>query len=186
MGAHDNNPFGIHSTDDQGNSVTDNRTTDPKYPGGRYTTIKNSGGGKLTYVKDANGRIVKVDHKPGNNSGGGGGCYIATATLQKGGSEAQLNLLRRWRDDILNATALGRKLEAFYDLTGPVVASHVPHNPLLASSFLYPFVKPAVWLAQKREMHPDFRFVANTLIFIIFLAGLVYGSLVYLFYRLKG
>ena len=109
-----------------------------------------------------------------------GGCYIATATLTTGGSEAQLNILRAWRDRVMSATSFGRNLEAFYDKTGPTVASHFKHNKILANSFLYPFVKPAIWLIEKRSYYPVFAIFSDLAIYAVFLTGLVYGTMVYL------
>jgi hypothetical protein len=108
------------------------------------------------------------------------GCYIATATLTTGGSDAQLNILRAWRDRVMTATRFGRNLEAFYDKTGPTVASHVKHNQLLANSFLYPFVKPAIWLVEMRSQYPTFAILFDLAIYAVFLTGLAYGSIVYL------
>lgn len=107
-------------------------------------------------------------------------CYIATATLTGGGSEAQLNILRAWRDRVLSATSFGRSLEAFYDRTGPQVARHVKYNEILANSFLYPFVKPAIWLVEKRSKHLSFAAFFDLAIYVVFLTGLVYGTVVYL------
>lgn len=114
-----------------------------------------------------------------SNSSSSGGCYIATATLTGGGTETQLNWLRSWRDQVLTKTSLGRRLEGYYDWTGPTVAEWVANNQLLASTFLYPFVKPAVWLAQRRAMSGAFKPVLDLSIYLIFLLGLAYGSLVY-------
>jgi|GEM_PF-1256092 len=111
-----------------------------------------------------------------------GGCYIATATLTGGGSEAQLNVLREWRDRVMAVTIFGRGLEAFYDKTGPTVANHVKHNPTLANSFLYPFVKPAIWLIEMRSHYPALALFFDLAIYTVFLTGLVYGTAVYLFH----
>jgi hypothetical protein len=108
------------------------------------------------------------------------GCYIATATLTTGGSEAQLNILRAWRDRVMSATSFGRNLEAFYDKTGPTVAKHVKHNQLLANSFLYPFVKPAIWLVEMRSQYPLFAMFFDLAIYTVFLTGLIYGTIIYL------
>jgi len=108
-------------------------------------------------------------------------CYIATATLTSGGSESQLNILRAWRDEVLTATTFGRNLEAFYDRTGPTVARQVKLNPILANSFLYPFVKPAIWLVEMRSHHLVLAPLFDLGIYAIFLLGLIYGAIVYLF-----
>jgi hypothetical protein len=108
-----------------------------------------------------------------------GGCYIATATLTGGGSEADLNLLRAWRDDVLSTTSIGHQLEAFYDMMGPTVASRIRGHRLLACSFLYPFVKPSIWLVRQRLKCKPLIPLFDLLIYSIFLLGLGYGSLLY-------
>lgn len=118
-----------------------------------------------------------------NFSTSGGSCYIATATLTGGGSESQLNVLRAWRDRVMTATSFGKSLEAFYDQTSPVVANRVKQNSILANSFLYPFVKPAVWLVEQRSQHPRFAIFYDLAIYAVFLTGLAYGTLVYIFYH---
>lgn len=113
------------------------------------------------------------------------GCYIATATLTTGGSEAQLNILRAWRDRVISATSFGRNLEAFYDKTGPIVASYVKQNQLLANTFLYPFVKPAIWLVEKRSQYPTYAILLDLAIYGVFLSGLAYGTIIYLLHPKK-
>ncbi len=110
---------------------------------------------------------------------GGSGCYIATATLTGGGSPLYLEALRTWRDKVMHATSWGRALERFYDRTGPVVAVQVQRNKALAASFLYPFVKPAAWMAQRR-FRSRWGVLYDILIYIVFLTGLAYGTLIYL------
>lgn len=126
------------------------------------------------HTVDSWGNRRKEDHRSG-----GGGCYIATATLRGGGSEMQLNLLRSWRDEVLTSTEIGRLLETFYDRTGPSVAQQVARNSLLAHSFLIPFVRPSVWLAQQREKYPQWSYFFDSLLYLVFILGLGYGSIVY-------
>lgn len=112
-------------------------------------------------------------------AGGAGPCYIATATLKLQGTEAPLTALRAWRDAVLTRTAAGRRLEAYYDHTGPVVAAKARDSRLLSASFLYPFVLPAVGLAKQRQATPLLAPLCDAMIYGIFLAGLAYGTVCY-------
>lgn len=159
--------YGIKHTDRKGHAV--------------YGPDKDGDEGQVLKFFRTTDQQILVDKKESSS-----GCYIATATLKGGGSDAQLNFLRQWRDDVLNSTKLGRKMEQFYDMTGPTVAARVRGNFILANTFLYPFVKPAVWLAQQRRETFWIRPAYDLLIFAIFLCGLVYGSAVYLFCKLTS
>jgi hypothetical protein len=109
-------------------------------------------------------------------------CYIATATIVGGSSEVQLAWLRSWRDDVMRSTRIGCSLEAFYDMTGPLVAAEVMAHPILAASFLHPLVRPATWLASRRRRN-RIRVLFDALIYALFLVGLAYGSIIYLLCR---
>jgi hypothetical protein len=130
-----------------------------------------SGGGFSGYSSDSGG---------GDSGGGSSGCYIATATLKGGGSEEQLNILRNWRTEVMRATNLGRTLEAYYDKTGPTVANRAKNSPALSASFLFPFVKPSVWLLKHRSQSKFFKPIYDLLVYAVFLAGLTYGTLIYI------
>lgn len=146
-----------------------------------YDLDSDRSGGKHGHVWDVHGGDDYSKRTDGRDtsSSSSSGCYIATATLTCGGNDAQLNTLRQWRDEVMQATEIGRQLEKYYDKTGPVVARKVADNPTLAKTFLYPFVKPAVWLAQRRQAHSKIRHLYDVAIYLVFLTGLVYGSLVY-------
>jgi len=115
-----------------------------------------------------------------------GGCYIASATLKCGGDDSQLFTLRKWRNEVMRATKLGRNLEILYDKTGPVVANRVADNTVLAKTFLYPFVKPSIWLTERRIHYPQWTWFFNLLIYGIFLTGLMYGLVIYGFVSAKN
>ena len=108
---------------------------------------------------------------------GGGGCYIATATLVAGRDQTLLVSLRCWRDEVMRSTQIGRFLEAAYDKIGPRVADVIRGKPILALTFLYPFVLPAAWLSERRRRNP--RAIYDGVIYLIFLAGFAYGLVVY-------
>jgi tetratricopeptide (TPR) repeat protein len=117
-------------------------------------------------------------------TGGKLDCYIATASLQTGGSEARLNLLRNWRDQVLRQTVLGQWLAGYYEQIAPRVASKVATNLWLRSSFLFPFVMPAIWLTQQRISHPQFSGIYDVGLYAILLLMLTYSSACYGFFRL--
>jgi hypothetical protein len=124
--------------------------------------------------------MIAAGGSAGYSSSSSDGCYIATATLVSGGSENQLDILRQWRDEVMRVTQIGRSLEAFYHRTGPTVAHRVKGNSALAASFLYPFVRPSVWLAQRRAKSRVFKSVYDVTLYAVFLSGLAYGTVVYL------
>jgi tetratricopeptide (TPR) repeat protein len=111
------------------------------------------------------------------------GCYIATATLQGGGSEEQLDLLRSWRDEVLKETFVGELLLSHYKRVGPTVANYIADRRFLANTFLYPFIFPAVWLVQQRQLHQSLVPYFNSIIYTIFLTVLAYGSCLYIIVR---
>jgi tetratricopeptide (TPR) repeat protein len=111
-------------------------------------------------------------------------CYIATASLQTGGSEAQLNLLRGWRDQVLKQTTFGQGLADYYKHIAPLVASKVGSSVWLRNSFLFPFVIPAIWLTQKRISHPKLSLIYDIWLYAILLLMLTYSSACYGFLRL--
>lgn len=122
-----------------------------------------------------------VPSRDSDDSGGGGGsCYVATATLVGQGAAEQLDILRQWRDQVLRSNKRGRRLEKIYNRIGPRVAALIKRRPGLASSCLHAFVKPSVWLACKR---PQLRFLSsgrNFALYFLFLGGLAYGTMLVL------
>jgi hypothetical protein len=91
-----------------------------------------------------------------------------------------LNVLRGWRNEVMRATQIGRSLEAFYHRTGPTVANKVKGNSALAASFFFPFVRPSVWLVQRRAKSRRLKSIYDVLVYAVFLVGLAYGTVVYL------
>ncbi|OQX14100.1 MAG: hypothetical protein BWK76_15240 [Desulfobulbaceae bacterium A2] len=81
----------------------------------------------------------------GGDSGGGGGCFIATAAY---GSvlSPQVQLLRRFRDEVLLHTDMGRSFVRWYLKTSPPVAEYLRRHDtarLLTRWALYPLVGAA-------------------------------------------
>jgi hypothetical protein len=76
------------------------------------------------------------------DSGGGGGCFIATAAF---GSElaGQVEILRQFRDRYLLTNAAGKKFVAWYYRNGPVAASWIKDKPMAKAAVrvvLYPLI----------------------------------------------
>lgn len=81
-------------------------------------TITNPGGQSGT---------VTVDVEE-SDSGEAGGCFVATATM--GGYDSpEVRLLRRFRDEFLVDSAIGRNLVAGYYASAPALADAVAHDP---------------------------------------------------------
>lgn len=78
---------------------------------------------------------------------GGGGCFIATATLE-GEFEAELDFLRHSRDTIILSTRRGRELferfYAFYYTFSPGIADSLRRDPASKELILTGFVLPAM------------------------------------------
>jgi len=74
-------------------------------------------------------------------------CFVATAAYS---TEAnQVKILRRFRDDILARSELGRGFIRWYGLQGPKLASYISEKPFMRSLcriLLYPFVWSAAFL----------------------------------------
>lgn len=75
-------------------------------------------------------------------SGGGGGCFIATAAF---GSPlaGQVEILRKFRDRYLLTNTLGQKFVAWYYRNGPVAADWIKDKPLAKAAVqagLYPLI----------------------------------------------
>lgn len=73
---------------------------------------------------------------------GGGGCFVATATL----SDPQhpvLYALRRYRDDVLLSSRSGRAFIRFYYATAPFVARRIEASPRLRAAAYHSVVFPA-------------------------------------------
>ena len=113
--------------------------------------------------------------------GGGGGCYIATATMVCKEKHYVLVNLRQWRNEIMRPKKIGRTLEAYYDKIGPSVAEKAANDKWLAASLFYLFVKPAVWLVSHKKNSSFSGRIYDAGIYALFIAGLVNGSIVYMF-----
>lgn len=109
----------------------------------------------------------------GGDSDGGNGCYIATVTIGRH-REDSLSRLRAWRTGVLRQSALGQRLESWYDVTGPVVAEFVRHHPTFGLTFL-PFVMPADFALCLLPVG----LLQNAVVYTCFVLGLAYGTAVY-------
>lgn len=113
---------------------------------------------------------------PADTGSTGGGCYIATATLDTTNRAQLLQLLRAWRAECMRPYRLGRWLEAQYDQIGPRVVQQMLHNPTLRKRYFGWFVQPAVALVQRRPQS-KMPWVYNVLVYLIFVAGLIAGQI---------
>ncbi|OQX13934.1 MAG: hypothetical protein BWK76_15435 [Desulfobulbaceae bacterium A2] len=80
-----------------------------------------------------------------DSGGGGGGCFIATAAYGSALSP-QVQLLRRFRDEVLQHSATGRSFVRWYLKTSPPVAEYLRRHDtarLLTRWALYPLVGAA-------------------------------------------
>jgi hypothetical protein len=86
------------------------------------------------------------DPREGNDSEGGGGCFVATVVY---GGEDHVNLivLRSFRDNFLEKYALGRRFIALYYKHGPKLAKKVADSELLRSLFT-PLVELGVFIVK--------------------------------------
>jgi lysyl endopeptidase len=119
----------------------------------------------LPPLGDADSEEPAVDDGNGENilppaSGGGGGCFIATAAY--GSAEApQVLLLRQFRDRILLPSELGRRLVALYYRHSPAAAQWLAERPgarTLVRMALVPTValaRLALALVEVPESDPD-------------------------------
>lgn len=74
-------------------------------------------------------------------------CFVATAAYATDAN--QVKILRRFRDEILVRSDLGRGFIHWYGLQGPKLAAYISHKPFVRSLcriFLYPFVWSAAFL----------------------------------------
>jgi serine protease Do len=113
-------------------------------------------------------------------------CYIATAVLTGDGSEAQLNLLRGWRDGVLLKTRIGQALVAHYRNVGPLVALNLPHHPVVSAILVKSFISPAVNLIQTRQELPQVEKLLDPLIYGCFLSVLTAGTVLHHLFRRFG
>lgn len=113
-------------------------------------------------------------------------CYIATAILTGDGSEAQLNLLRGWRDSVLLKTSIGQALVAHYRNVGPLVALNLPDHPTMSAILVKSFILPAVNLIQTRQKFPQLDKLLDPLIYSFFLSVLTTGTILHHIFRRFG
>jgi hypothetical protein len=151
---------------------------DPKHRDHGHVVFKNE---RVAMVRNDHGDKYNFD-KDGNDdsSKSSSSCYIATATLVYSGSEVDLNLLRQWRDTVLLKNRIGFCLVTHYHRTGPGVAAVAKQNRLLAASFLFPFVRPALWLIKWQTTTRLATTLRDIAVATIFSFGLLYGTFIWL------
>jgi hypothetical protein len=82
----------------------------------------------------------------GSGGGGGGGCFIATAAYGSG-EDANVKILRQFRDRHLLTNKLGRKLVRFYYRNSPPIARYIAGRDGLRRLVRWS-LKPAVLMAK--------------------------------------
>ena len=141
----------------QGYFMTDAATS----PDGRYFYTINTRSDNITMVDTSTRQVVKVinleaeknDENGDNNvygSGGGGGCFIATAAY---GSpmQAYVKVLREFRDRFLHSNTIGRSFVELYYTNSPSVADFISKHDtacLVVRWSLLPVVGMS-WMALK-------------------------------------
>ena len=82
---------------------------------------------------------VPKDRHGDNNSGGGGGggCFIATAVYDDF-SAPQVKILRKFRDELLLKSMVGRFFVQLYCKTSPPAANFMRKHPFLKDMFKFP------------------------------------------------
>jgi phosphate-selective porin OprO and OprP len=109
--------------------------------------LRNSGGGTLPVeVLNPGGQgglssiVVEGDGK------GGGFCFVATATYNDPDA-AEVRVLRRWRDECLSDSSLGRSFIRAYYRNSPPLAAWIAVHPM-ARSVSRLLLQPVVWAVQ--------------------------------------
>lgn len=82
-------------------------------------------------------------------TGGGGCCFVATATLGDP-QHPVLYALRRYRDDVLLPTPIGRAFVCCYCATAPIIAKMIEASPVLRTATYRGIVLPAFKRALRR------------------------------------
>ncbi|MEI6702391.1 MAG: CFI-box-CTERM domain-containing protein [Deltaproteobacteria bacterium] len=87
---------------------------------------------------------VTVETGSSSSGGSSGGCFIATAAYGSY-SEAHVMILRKFRDDVLTKSAIGRGFIGFYYKTSPPVASFIESREF-AKRVVRTILKPIAYL----------------------------------------
>lgn len=74
-------------------------------------------------------------------------CYIATA-IMKNPNHPYVILLRKYRDDVLTNSFIGRKLIDFYYLYSPTIAQAISQHNFLRKMSLYLIIRPFTFVAR--------------------------------------
>lgn len=130
-------------------------------------------------VEDVTTGSYDDDYGGDQGSGGGGGiCYIATATLMgRPESASVLRLLKGWRYGTLEQSRLGLKLSNYYRRTAPSLAQILPRYPVVAGSIRGFFVLPAVRMLKREPKTKVAKLFRDLVLGLIFVSGLVYGGI---------
>jgi hypothetical protein len=105
-------------------------------------------------------------------------CAIATATLGSR-SETELDLLRTYRRQVFESNLLGIILSEYYDRIKFRVAGFIKNRVTLRTMFLYFFVKPGLWLTQRRLQNNSR--LCGALAFLLVTIMLSWATILYVF-----
>lgn len=106
-------------------------------------------------------------------------CAIATATIGHHACQ-QLDVLRRFRDKIVTQVPGGWRLNEHYNHIKSQVALLIQNRRILKGTFLYPFILPSLKLLGLKHKNTRGRDAfLNTLVFIIYLLGLGWATLLF-------
>ncbi len=120
------------TADSSGNSYTDNTFSSASEVVLLVANTSGSDNLQANFSTDASTPVVPDPVDPAASSGGGGGCFIATAAY---GSylHPQVQLLRQFRDNQLLTNAPGRAFVALYYRCSPPLADFIARHPVLRS-----------------------------------------------------
>ncbi len=147
---------------------------DPKGRKHGHVVIKDD---KVAYVRNMKGESTNFDQDWEDNSrSSGGGCYIATASLQGAMPIETLTDLKRWRYEVLEKNTIGRHISNYYRRTAPQIANIVEVSPRIGSLLRTLIVKPAVRIANRPRSALN-----SILLLMLFMTGLSIAETIKLF-----
>lgn len=156
----------------------DRYENDPRHRDHGHVVIKddNNGRERVAYVRNGHGDSKNFDKdwdKNDNSSNSGGGCYIATASLQGAMPIEVLDPLKEWRYTILEKSSFGNRLSGYYRRTAPSIAKEIAGMPRVSAFLRNTIVKPAVSLANRPSS-----LARNVALYSLFLIGLSIAEVV--------
>ena len=144
--------------------------------GSNVLSLAIESGTTTLYAGTAGGGVFRITGRGASNSGGGVGCFIATAAFGSS-MESQVELLRNFRDHFLLQNRIGRSFVDFYYTHSPPVAEYIADNKVLCSAVrfgLLPVIAVS-WMA----LH----FGLGTTVTTIFMLLMAIGSASFLLVR---